>query len=458
MVLALTLVYSCFAALCAPADDEFYYWCWAQQLQWSYYDHPVMTALMIRGSGTFLGHNLIALRMPACLTSAIVFAIILHLTQPRKIAWWLLVTPLFSIGACIVTPDTPLLLFWAAYLLWLIAVHSRLADARPLTLGFWTLGGVLLGCGVLGKYTMALAVPAGFLSFLLAGTPRRWLAGYLFHGVVSFVVTLPILIFNIQHDFVPILYQWTHSMGTPNPGLRHFGDFVGLQMLLFGTAPLVLLPWVLWNWRSLAQSPRLRVCLCLYGFPFAFFLWKATRGHLEGNWALASYIGFWPLAAEWHERRRGTFSGKWGMRLSFLPAGLASLGLTVHTLWPIPVLSPASDRVTRQAEKNRLAAQMAADLKRLPPGPVFVDTYQWVALLRFHGVDARQFAGMSRPSHFTQSPETPTDYPECYILWSDILKPVVKAGLKEPQPLAEYPLMVRGQLLTVFGLWKVERR
>lgn len=456
VVFGLTALYALFAATMPPADDEYYYWCWARSLQWSYYDHPVMSALFIRASQELFGTGLVALRLPACFTTAIVFAAILWLTRPRNIAWWLLVTPLFSLGACIITPDTPLLVFWALYVVWLVKAHEKL-ETGQLPFSMWFYGGVLLGCGVLGKYTMALAVPAGALSFLLAANWRRWLGGYVLHGFIAFVVACPILIFNFQNDFMPLLYQWQHSMGHVDPSWRRFGDFVGIQALLFGTMPIVLFPWVLANARTLSRSPRLRVALCLYGFPFAFFLYKATRGHLEGNWALASYIGFWPLAAEWYERHCGTRFGRWAMRLSFAPPALAMLALVVHLIHPFSFVSPHADRITRQIEKDKLAVEMAKTWHERPL-PLYTETYQWVALLRFHGLDARQIDGVSRPSHFTQTPQHITDVPEAYVLWENKLSPKLLEGLGEPVLVAEFPLIVRGEPATTFYLWKVMRR
>src|SRR5262249_2391967 len=207
---------------------------------------------------------------------------------------------------------------WALYLLWLVTMHERQANParegggmtesnpRPggqgSPLWLWALGGLVLGCGILGKYTTGLAVIAGFLSFVLAGNWRRWALGYALHLAVAFVVTLPILVHNIRQDFAPIRYQWKHSMSSPEPGAMPFLSFVGIQVLLFGVLPFLVFVWSLVRRRDLFADSRLRVCLCLFGFPFAFFLYKVTRGQLEGNWALACYIAVWPLAAEWYAR------------------------------------------------------------------------------------------------------------------------------------------------------------
>jgi 4-amino-4-deoxy-L-arabinose transferase-like glycosyltransferase len=464
-VLGVFAAYCALAPVVPPADDELYYWCWSESLQLSYYDHPPMTAYLIRAATTVFGDTLFATRLPACVSTAVVFAAILYLTRPRRVAWWLLATPLFSLGAVIVTPDTPLLMFWAAYLVWLVKVHERLDSEQsppvatgglsPVPLPFWILGGVLLGCGVLGKYTTGLAVPAGFLSFLLAGRPRRWLAGYVLHGLVAFAVASPILIHNVRHDFAPLLYQWRHSMGTTDPSAKRFAEFVGIQVVLFGTMPVVLLPWVLANRRRLAADPRLRVCLCLYGFPFAFFLYKAARGPLEGNWALVSYVAFWPLAADWYERVRVNRIWAWAGPASFALPALVVVATAVHLVRPLAFFPPRADRITRQADKYALAKRIADSIHAQPERlPVYLDTYQWVALLRFHGVDARQIDGATRPSHFTQRPERVSDADRAFVLWEGIPQDRFVPGFARPECVATFPLVVRGELLTGFLLWR----
>lgn len=449
--------YLVLAAVLPAADDEVYYWSWARPLQFSYYDHPPLTAYMIRLSTSVFGDSIFGFRVPACLAMVFVAAVINHLSRPKSLLPGILLTPLFTLGAVLITPDTPLLCCWAAYVWWLVEVHRMLTpladegatapEPIPIPWWMWLLGGVILGCGVLGKYTMALAVPSGFVSFCLVWRQwKRWLPGYIAHGVVSFIVASPILIHNIQHDFVPLLFQWRHSMGDSRPGLKPFGEFVGVQLLLFGTLPFFLYPWVVWSFKRLCENPRLRVCTCLYALPMTFFLYKATRAPLQGNWALVMFVSFWPLAAAWYETVRQSRFWRWSTASAFIIPAACVLVLGIHIVNPLPFIPAEGDRVTRQYALNDATHQIAETIRRRgEPLPVFTTTYQLTAWLRFQSLDGRQIDQISRPSHFTQQPEHLTDVTKAYVVADHVLPEDFASGFGQPELIGTYPVKVRGE-------------
>jgi hypothetical protein len=463
-------LYLILAAVLPAADDEVYYWAWARPLQFSYYDHPPLTAWMIRISTDLFGDSIFGFRVPACLAMVFVAAVIAHLSRPRSLLPGILLTPLFTIGAVLITPDTPLLCFWAAYVWWLVEVHRRLTPVADEGLAgtgeasvpwwMWLVGGVLLGCGVLGKYTMALAVPSGFVSFCLIGRQwKKWLPGYVAHGVVSFVVASPILIYNIQHDFAPLLFQWRHSMGDSRPGLKPFGEFVGVQILLFGTLPFFLYPWVLWNFQKLCENPRLRVCACLYALPMTFFLYKATRAPLQGNWALVMFVAFWPLAATWYQSVSSSKFWRWSTASAFLIPAACVLFLTIHLVKPVPFVPAEGDRVTRQYALNDVTQQIARTIRERGEAlPVFTPTYQITAWLRFQSLDGRQIDQISRPSHFTQHPEHLTDVKRAYVVADHVLPAEFSTGFGEPELVGHFPVKVRGEVVRDFKLLLYSKR
>ena len=445
------VVYLVLAAILPIADDEVYYWCWSKDLQWSYYDHPAMAAFLIRCSTTVFGDSAFGIRFPACLASVIVLYLIGRLTPLKPLMWGLILSPLFTIGAVMITPDSPLVLFWAAYLTWLVEVHQQMADSPDahrwgVSIRWWIVGGVLLGCGVLSKYTMGLAVPTAFVSFLLTRRPlQKWLPGYVFHGVIAFIVASPILIYNIQQNFEPLKFQLLHSSQSTSNAVRSIVEFAGVQILLFGTMPFFLFPWVISNCRRLCLSPRLRVCTCLYGLPLAFFLYKSTQARLEGNWALVAFVAFWPLAAEWYNSVPKSDFWRRSAPWAFVLPALASVVVFIHWIWPLPFVPAKLDRIHRQVALQNATREVARKIREHGESiPVYTNSYQMTSWLRYQSLNAYQIDGLTRPSHFTRPPRHLTDVDRAYVVTNLPLSEEFSEGFGRPKLIASIPVEVRG--------------
>ncbi len=447
------VIYLVLAALLPAADDEVYYWCWSKDLQWSYYDHPPMTAVLIRLSTAIFGDSNFGFRVPACIASAFVLYVISRLTRSSPLMWGVFLSPLFTFFGVLMTPDSPLLMFWAGYLWWLIELHRRLTpdsesqieNLPRVDLQWWFIGGIILGCGILSKYTMGLAVPTAFVSLLLTRRPiKDWLNGYVFHGVVAFAVASPILIYNVQQNFDPLLFQWRHSaQKTPN-ALISIVEFIGVQILGFGTLPFYLFPWVISRFTRLSQNPRLRVCACLYALPMAFFLYKSTQARLEGNWAIVCYVSFWPLAAEWYESVRESKFWRRSTAAAFLPPVIVVIFVFVHLIWPISIVPIKLDRFHRQFALNTATREVARLIRERGDSlPVYTDSYQMTAWLRFQKLPAQQIDKLTRPSHFTRPPRQLTDVDRAYVVRNLPLPYEFVEGFGPPKLVGSVPVEIR---------------
>ena len=477
------------------ADDELYYWCWAEQLQPSYFDHPPMTALLIRASQTLFGDNALGLRFPAILSTWIVLIVLARLTRTSILLLGIVLTPVYTFGAAVVTPDTPLLMFWALYLAWLIKMQRQ---PKPPRWG-WLVGGLILGCGMLGKYTSALLVPAGAMSFCFSGIDdfkvagtlrvpsasltsntkkqsarracllllravatrrtrsgrhaeracyfgidvRRWLPGYILHGIVATMLFMPVVWFNFEHDFAPIRFQWNHAMADGSNPLETFSSFVGTQLLLVGFMPIAILPWAILNVKTLQREPRSRVCFWLFVLPMVLFLYKSLKGPLEANWALAAYIGGWPLLVIWYESRTQT-GWKRVAWLGFIIPIATTMLLAWHLVEPIALLSPRQDRIGKEIAKQTLTDELHHDFAELEPLPIMTITYQWTARLRHAGLPAVQLAGATRDSNFTLRPQTMADFDRLYVFAEGPLLKEYVPGFGPPTILQRYTVRVRG--------------
>lgn len=435
------------------ADDELYYWCWAEQLQASYFDHPPMTAYLIWVSQSIFGDNALGLRFSALISTWVVIIVLGWLTRYSFLIIGIIATPVYIFGAVLVTPDTPLLMFWALYLAWLIWMQKQ---AKPPGWG-WVLGGAILGCGMLGKYTTALLVPAGALSFLFSGIHwRGWLVGYIGHGGVAAVLFTPVVWFNVEHDFAPIRFQWNHAMADGSNPLETFGSFLGTQFLLVGFMPFALLPWAIVHSRTLMREPATRVCYWLFVLPIVLFLYKSLKGPLEANWALAAYIGAWPLLAYWYSERTEAWQKVVAWIGFIIPIG-TTIVLAWHLVNPLPFITPSHDRLSKEAAKQHLVDEFRRDYAEGEPLPVMTITYQWTARLRHAGLPAVQLAGATRDSNFTLDPRTMADYDRLYVFAEGPLLHQYVPGFGPPTILVTYQLRVRGEVVHEFK-WMLYQR
>ena len=92
-----------------------------------------------------------------------------------------------------------------------------------------------------------------------------------------------------------------------------------------------------------------------------------------------------------------------------------------------------------------------------PRHPKFVINTKSQITVRFQGIDARQIAGETRPSHFTQIPEAIADSEIAWVLWEGTPPERLTRGFAEPTRLEIFPLKIGNDLVTGFWLWRYEK-
>src|SRR5690606_1173461 len=109
------------ATLLGLEGDEAYYWHLSQNIDWSYFDHPPIVALLIR-MGEFFGHGSFFTRIGTVLITTLSVGIIYKALPAnlKNIRWYILIgasTLLLNVYSFITTPDAPLLFFASLFLL-----------------------------------------------------------------------------------------------------------------------------------------------------------------------------------------------------------------------------------------------------------------------------------------------------------------------------------------------------
>ena len=169
---ALTAVRLAIAAAVPLSPDEAYYWVWSQALAPGYLDHPPMVALLIR-LGTWLGgEGPLGVRLLGPIATALGSLMIwdaARLLTGRTDAGFAAAAlvnamPVFAIGAVVMTPDTPLVLFWTATL-WALVRLVVTGATR-----WWLAAGLFSGLAMASKYTAAVLV-VGVVFWVIIAAP-----------------------------------------------------------------------------------------------------------------------------------------------------------------------------------------------------------------------------------------------------------------------------------------------
>ncbi len=230
--------------------DEAQYWDWSHALAWGYYSKPPLIALLIAASRSLFGDSVLGLRLlpMACWlgTSAALWRLGVAMGAPRagwRAALLLAATPASGLLGLVATTDAPLMLCWT---LTMLAAWRALQSPGP-DWGRWTVAGLLLGLGLLAKYTMAaLALGGLWLALTPQGLPHR--RGLAWAGVVAALVFAPQLAWNARHGWPTLQHSVDITVGAPAGGgpWATLLDFLGGQLLLIGPA-LGLCLWMLWR-------------------------------------------------------------------------------------------------------------------------------------------------------------------------------------------------------------------
>ena len=295
LLLAMALLHYLVGASLGLSVDEAHYALYAAHPAWSYFDHPPLVG--------WLQWPLVALQAPTALlrllpealwlgSAALAYRLAQRLQPAHEhgdAGFWtvllLALTPLLHLLGIGLLPDT-LLLFFSLLLMTLALQLQEPAALRRL--GPWLALGLTLGLAGLSKYTAILAALAlaGYLLQLhgaaLLRNYRVWVA-----LVLALLLVTPVLLWNLQNDWISLRYQAAHGAGG-HWQLLDLLRFALLQLLVYG-------PLLLWGLRGpvRAGTAGLRAFFLL---PFAVLALMAGGGSSLPHWTAPAWACLAPFA------------------------------------------------------------------------------------------------------------------------------------------------------------------
>ncbi len=325
------------------ASDEAQYWDWSRRLDLSYYSKGPGVAWTIAISTAIFGESQWAIRLPAVLSGTITLicgawlAMMCFPNARGKSAWFtvlaLCAIPALHGASVFMTIDAPYVASWglACALAWRLWSTLTGESSSPGSLALQASAlGLALGASFLYKYT-ALILPAGLLCFVLfrrgdlRSLPRTAFAVAITTFVFA-ICTLPVFIWNAQHDWptvhhlmghlgmaggdVPIATNTSGGKQIPWWTIEYLAGQLGVVGPLFVLMVIASMSTIRKRRADVVQWPQ-HLFLLLCGWPvFIFYLVISFFTDIEANWPMAGVVTLAVLASQaaiphldlWRER------------------------------------------------------------------------------------------------------------------------------------------------------------
>lgn len=259
-------------------DDEAYYWVYSRFLDWGYFDHPPMIAVLVK-MGYAIFPNELGVRLFPLLLNILSLVIIEKLIDKKNPFLFYTIAlsiAVLQISGFVAVPDIPLIFFTALFFL----CYKKFVGSYSLLHTF--LLGLSVALLLYSKYHAVLIVFFVLIAnFKLFTKYQTYLA-----GIIALALFVPHLWWQYQHDWVSFRYHLFESnVNAYKP--TYTIEYILGQLLLPGPiAGFILLPAAfLYKPTKTSTSYQLERALkfTLIGI-YLFFLLSSFRGKVEGNW------------------------------------------------------------------------------------------------------------------------------------------------------------------------------
>ncbi|WKK66015.1 ArnT family glycosyltransferase [Lutimonas zeaxanthinifaciens] len=356
-------------------EDEAYYYVWSKDLAFGYFDHPPMVALWA-AIGQFFSEGELGVRMLSAVSFSTMVWLIWSMIDLKDkwnhvILFFLLIVSLafWQVFGFIMTPDTPLLLFSALFLL----AYKRFLDKdsifNTLLLGF-AMAGMLYS-----KYHGILVIVFVVLSNLkLFRKPRFWMA-----SIFGFVLFVPHLLWQYENGFPSFIYHLKERNKKPYNFGKTLLHFVNMIAIVGITFPVIYNAFLKQKTNNLFEKSLKYI---VYGF-FVFFLISTFSSEPQAQWVIVISIPLvlivFPFLVRELKARR------WLYILGLIQLAIL---LTARAFFAFPSISPVP-------LEPHLSMQWIPELKmKTESRPlVFVNNYSEASLYNFYtGVQTHSYS------------------------------------------------------------------
>ena len=350
----------------ALLEDEAYYWFWSQDMAFGYFDHPPMVALWIKLSSFFFNGEF-GLRFMSTLSFSLMLWVIWLMIdfkdkKQHVVLFYLLIVSMamIQIYGFITTPDTPLVLFTALFLL---AYKRFLQEESFLNVVF--LGTAMAGM-LYSKYHGILVI--GFVvisNWTLLKSKNFWMA-----AVFGFLLFIPHLTWQFENGFPSFLYHLKERGRQPYTVVNSLIHIVNMIAVVGITFPLI---YTAFFKHKATNKFELSLKYIVYGF-FVFFLISSFKSPPQAQWVVIILIPLILLTFPYFAKNKK--ARKW---LAILGCIQLVIILSVRVFLASPSISPV-------ILEPHIAQEWVPELKKNTDAKpiVFVNSYRHASLYSFY--------------------------------------------------------------------------
>lgn len=307
------LVRGFLAAFIEFGNDEVYYWTYAMYPDWSHFDHPGMVGWIMQiFSLNLLFHSEFALRLSSIIFMTLDTFIIYKIgcLVKNKLAGFyaaLLYTAsfyCFVITGVFIMPDTPLMLF-TLLAIWCFVKWTRHGTSL-------LLAGLFTGLALLSKYSAGF-IWVGVGIYILLYDRKQLKNKYLYLSIlISAVCMLPLLIWNMQNDFISFTFHGDRvslfGKLQPLDFLAEIAGELGYNNPINYILIIIALV-AFWRGRKYLDETSGRLLLC-FALPFIGLFWffSLTRPILP-HWSAPAFTLLLLFPASYFAERQSVNNG-----------------------------------------------------------------------------------------------------------------------------------------------------
>lgn len=263
--------------------DEAYYWVLSQKLDWGYFDHPPMVALLIR-IGEAFGHGTLFTRFGTIILMSLSVLVIYYslpesLKKPKLYLLIFSATLILNVYGFIATPDAPLFFFASCF----FYAYKKYLDEEN---AFSVLLLVLSITGMLySKYHAVLPVFFTLLSNIkLLRKKSFWII-----VLLSAILFIPHIIWQGRHDWATIRFHLLERTATPYE-IQFTTDYLLGQLLVWG--PFIGLFFFINAYKIKIENKYIKAHVFNFFGVLLFFLASSFKNSVEPHWTLVAGSSF----------------------------------------------------------------------------------------------------------------------------------------------------------------------